>query len=202
MAAHLGSFKKQTNKQCPGHSKTIKSRSQGVGRLGNRAFLTPGLFQREAEVVSCGSSLRAFQRPSPASSHGRGEELINQLEVAQWAAIRKPGSLGRWGESVDTEYELPSLFSGALLTSSQGALSQIEGKTKLCFGDTDPGYSNQHGRGLVALCSLPYLARCPTPSPHPGSGNPGLCQLSAPNVAGNRCPLRNSLMKQPTPALQ
>lgn len=104
-------------------------------------------------------------------------------------------------ESVDTEYELPSLFSGALLTSSQGALSQIEGKTKLCSGDTDPGYSNQHGRGLVTLCSLPYLARCPTLSPHPGSGNPGLCHLSAPNVARNRCPLRNSLMKQPTLAL-
>lgn len=70
-------------------------------------------------------------------------------------------------ESVDTEYKLPSLFGGALLTSSQGTLSQIEGKTKLCSGDTDPGYSNQHGRGLVTLLAAVSCEIAPTPTPLP-----------------------------------
>lgn len=67
-------------------------------------------------------------------------------------------------EPVDTEYKLPSLFGGALLTSSQGTLSQIEGKTKLCSGDTDPGYSNQHGRGLVTLLAAVSCEMAPTPT--------------------------------------
>ena len=158
-----GALKKK--KLCPGRSKTIKSKSLGVGRPGNSAFLTPRLFQPETEVVSCGSSLRAFQSTFTCifswAKIGANQPAGGGLMSGNWKASQS-GEMGR--ESVDTRYKLPSLFGGALLTSSQGTLSQIEGRQSSASGTLTLVTATSMANSSL-LYSLPYLTRCPLPPP-------------------------------------
>lgn len=78
-----------------------------------------------------------------------------------WKASQS-GEMGR--ESVDTGYKLPSLFGGALLTSSQATLSQIEGRQSSSSGTLTLVTATSMTNSSL-LHSLPYLTRCPLPPP-------------------------------------